>query len=101
MVLLSMGGIILAAAYMLWTLQRVALGPTTSRMAASLPDLNPRELVTVIPLAVLIFLIGLYPTPMFNVMDASVNYLVNQMENAPALQLSEGVAPVIRESIGH
>jgi len=101
MVLLSMGGIILAAAYMLWTLQRVALGETTSRMAASLPDLNPRELVTVIPLAVLIFLIGLYPTPMFNVMDASVNYLVNQMENAPALQLSEGVAPVIRESIGH
>ena len=51
--------------------------------------------------AVLIFLIGLYPTPMLNVMDASVNYLVNQMENAPALQLSEGVAPVIRESIGH
>jgi NADH-quinone oxidoreductase subunit M len=101
MVLLSMGGIVLAAAYMLWTLQRVALGQTTSRMAASLPDLNPRELVTVIPLAVLIFLIGLYPTPMFNVMDASVNYLVNQMENVPALQLSEDVAPVIRESIGH
>ena len=100
MVLLAMGGIVLAAAYMLWTLQRVALGQTTSRMAASLPDLNPRELATVIPLAVVIFLIGLYPTPMFNVMDASVNYLVNQMENAPALQLSESVVPVIRETMG-
>jgi len=99
MVFLSMGGIVLAAAYMLWTLQRVALGQTTSRMAASLPDLTPRELATVIPLAVVIFLIGLYPTPMFNVMDASVNYLVNQMENAPALQLSESVVPIIRETI--
>jgi len=99
MVLLSMGGIILAAAYMLWTLQRVALGQTTSRMVASLPDLNPRELATVIPLAVVIFLIGLYPTPMLNVMDASVNYLVNQMENTHPLEISEHVAPLIEQSV--
>jgi NADH-quinone oxidoreductase subunit M len=99
MVLLSMGGIILAAAYMLWTLQRVALGQTTSRMVANLPDLNPRELATVIPLAVVIFLIGLYPTPMLNVMDASVNYLVTQMENIHPLEISEHVAPLIEQPV--
>ena len=79
MVLLAMGGIVLAAAYMLWMLQRVALGEPTTKTAAVLPDLSHRELATVIPLAILVLWIGLYPGPLMEMMDASVTHLVDQM----------------------
>ncbi|MCW5783380.1 MAG: NADH-quinone oxidoreductase subunit M [Nitrospirales bacterium] len=79
MVLLSMGGIVLAAAYMLWMLQRVVLGQPKNSTIAQLPDLNMRELVTVIPLAVLILGIGLYPSPLMEMMDSSVTHLTQHM----------------------
>ncbi|GJL54268.1 MAG: NADH:ubiquinone oxidoreductase subunit M [Nitrospirales bacterium] len=79
MVLLSMGGIVLAAAYMLWMLQKVALGEPNTKAAAVLPDLSKRELMTVIPLAILVLWIGLYPSPLMEMMDASVTNLVEHM----------------------
>lgn len=80
MVLVSMGGIVLAAAYMLWMLQRVVLGQPQTPTISQLTDLNVRELATVIPLAVLILWIGLYPSPLMEMMDASVTHLVQHME---------------------
>ena len=79
MVLLSMGGIVLAAAYMLWMLQRVVLGQPKNSTISQLPDLSIRELTTVIPLAVLILVIGLYPSPLMEMMDSSVTNLVRHM----------------------
>jgi len=80
MVLLAMGGIVLAASYMLWMLQRVALGPVTTRFASNLPDLTTREIVVLAPLAILVFVIGLYPSPLMRAMDASVINLLHQFE---------------------
>ena len=93
MVLLAMGGIVLAAAYMLWMLQRVALGEPATKAAALLPDLTRRELATVIPLAVLVLWIGLYPGPLMEMMDASVTSLVQQMESIQPTQLSNLISP--------
>ncbi|MDH5426958.1 MAG: NADH-quinone oxidoreductase subunit M [Nitrospirota bacterium] len=84
MVLLAMGGIVLAAAYMLWMLQRVALGEPSTKAAALLPDLSHRELATVIPLAMMVLWIGLYPGPLMEMMDASVTHLVQQMGSSPS-----------------
>ena len=78
MVLISMGGIILAAAYMLWMLQRVVLGDAKTEAAKMLPDLSERELATLIPLAILVLCIGLYPGPLIELMDASVINLIRQ-----------------------
>ncbi len=78
MVLISMGGIVLAAAYMLWTLQRVVLGEPKTEAAKILPDLSNRELATLIPLAILVLCIGLYPGPLMELMDASVIHLIHQ-----------------------
>jgi NADH-quinone oxidoreductase subunit M len=78
MVLLAMGGIVLAAAYMLWMLQRVVLGKASSRVVAFLPDLTVRETVTLMPLAFMIFWVGLYPGPLMEAMDASVVSLVQR-----------------------
>jgi len=88
MVLLSMGGIILAAAYMLWMLQRVALGPITTPRNAHLPDLLPREIAIMIPLALMVFCIGWYPNPLLTTMDASVNGIVEQLHLTKIVPLS-------------
>jgi NADH-quinone oxidoreductase subunit M len=71
MVVLSMGGIVLAAAYMLWMLQRVTLGQAATPTAAILPDLSIRETIILAPLAILIFWIGLYPGPLMEIMDGA------------------------------
>jgi len=79
MVLLSMGGIVLAAAYMLWMLQRVVLGQPKTSTVSQLSDLSIRELATVIPLAILVLWIGVYPSPLMEMMDSSVTHLVQHM----------------------
>ena len=61
MVLLVLAGIVLGAAYMLGMFQRLVLGPV-SPQSATLHDLNRREIACVIPLALAVFVIGLYPT---------------------------------------
>ncbi len=69
-------GIILAAAYLLWMVQRVAFGTPHPHLLPKLRDLNLREMATLVPLAVLIFLIGLYPNPMLTRMHASVEKVI-------------------------
>ncbi len=90
-VLLAMVGIVLAASYMLWMLQRVALGQSRTPVAAQLPDLNWRETATMIPLVVIVFWVGLYPGPLLNVMDASVTALIEHTTGGVAVsQLAPG-----------
>jgi len=68
-------GIILTAAYMLWTLQRVFLGQPNEKWA-SLPDINGRELFTLVPLAIVVLVLGIYPSLLLDVMTSSLNHLV-------------------------
>jgi len=69
-------GIVLTAAYMLWTLQRVFLGTLPDKWK-DLPDINGRELVALVPLAIIVIFLGIYPAPMLNLMNASANQLVD------------------------
>jgi NADH-quinone oxidoreductase subunit M len=80
-------GIILTAAYMLWTLQRVFLGKTNEKWGL-LPDINARELIMLVPLAVIILALGIFPSFMLNVMASSVNNLIKLIsQNGTALVL--------------
>ena len=81
-VVLAMGGIVLGAAYMLWMLQRVALGEPRTAAARGLTDLSTREIVTVLPLAIAVFGIGIYPGPFLEAMDSTVIYVVDQFAQA-------------------
>ncbi len=74
--ILSTIGIVLTAAYMLWTLQRLFLG-TIPEKWKTLTDINGRELFTLIPLAIIVIFLGIYPAPMINLMSSSVNTLVD------------------------
>jgi NADH-quinone oxidoreductase subunit M len=69
-------GIVLTAAYMLWTLQRVFLGKVNDKWSA-LPDVDTREIFMLVPLAIIILVLGVYPSFMLNVMTSSVNHLVD------------------------
>ena len=85
-VVLAMGGIVLGAAYMLWMLQRVALGEPRTAAARGLTDLSTREIVTVLPLAIAVIGIGIYPGPFLEAMDSTVIYVVDQFAQAGLLQ---------------
>ncbi len=77
-------GIILAAAYLLWMVQRVAFGVPVEQTASKLIDLNQRELALLAPLVVLVFWIGLFPNPLLASMHASVNHLVEHLDEEDA-----------------
>jgi NADH-quinone oxidoreductase subunit M len=72
-------GIILGAAYLLWLYQRVMFGPVTNPANEHLPDLNAREWATLLPLVILAFWIGIYPKPLFRVLDRPVQQIVEQV----------------------
>jgi NADH-quinone oxidoreductase subunit M len=59
-------GVIWAAVYMLWMLQRVVFGTTTSEANEKLSDLNWREAALALPLLFLMFFMGVYPAPFLN-----------------------------------
>ena len=84
--ILSTVGIVLTAGYMLWTLQRLFLGPLPEKWK-SLPDINGRELFTLVPLAVIVIVLGIYPNPMINLMSTAVNTLVAVVNNGGAISL--------------
>jgi len=68
--------LILGAAYTLWMVKRVVYGKVRSAKVAALTDINPREFIILATLAVMVLLIGLWPAPLLEVMDATVQHLV-------------------------
>ncbi|HTT02137.1 MAG TPA: NADH-quinone oxidoreductase subunit M [Steroidobacteraceae bacterium] len=70
--------LVLGAAYTLWLVKRVVFGPIANRNVAQLADLDGREFLILGVLAVAVFLMGVWPYPLVNLMDASVHHLVNQ-----------------------
>lgn len=75
-------GVILAAVYLLYMFNKMFMGPVDKDENRKLFDLNLREIVTLVPLLILIFWIGLYPSPFFNLMEASVTKLVETIQVA-------------------
>ena len=75
-------GVILAAVYLLYMFQKLFLGPVDKEENRVLLDMNFREIITLVPLLILIFWIGLYPSPFFNLMEASVAKVVENIQVA-------------------
>jgi NADH-quinone oxidoreductase subunit M len=69
-------GVILAAAYMLWLYRRVFFGRVVNSEIKSMKDLNQTEIFIFLPLILLTLFFGLYPEPLFNTINTSVNNLI-------------------------
>ena len=92
--IVSVLGIVFGAAYLLWSLQRVFLGKRNADAAYDLEvgedghehihfhdwkgklDLDGRELAMLVPLAVIIIFLGIYPMPVLGMLTTSINKLV-------------------------
>jgi NADH-quinone oxidoreductase subunit M len=72
-------GIVLSAAYLLLLYQKTMLGPVRYDVNRTLRDLTLRERLTVVPLIVLAFAIGLYPGPLFTVIRPAVGAILGQV----------------------
>jgi NADH-quinone oxidoreductase subunit M len=71
--------LILGAAYTLWLVKRVIFGPVANDGVATLDDLNAREFLILSVLAVAVLLLGIWPAPLLELMQASVQHLVEQI----------------------
>jgi NADH-quinone oxidoreductase subunit M len=78
-------GVILGAAYMLWLYQRVFFGELTNEKNKGLEDVNLREILTLAPLIVMCFWIGVYPKPFFEMTAKSAEKIVATV-SAPGLR---------------
>jgi len=77
-VIIATIGILLNAAYFLWAFQRIFLGEMNEKYK-DLPEINGRELFTVIPLAVITLLFGIYPYPFLKYIGETVNVIIEQV----------------------
>jgi NADH-quinone oxidoreductase subunit M len=75
--IISCFGVILTAGYMLWTIQRVFLGPEKPEYK-SFPEVDQREIVVLTPLTIMCILLGILPTVFFfTFTDRSVGAALN------------------------
>jgi NADH-quinone oxidoreductase subunit M len=75
-------GVIFAAAYLLWAIQRILFQKVDNPANAKLPDLSPRELMVLAPLLACIVWIGVYPAPILRRIEPSARALVTQVREA-------------------
>jgi NADH-quinone oxidoreductase subunit M len=91
-------GVIWAAVYMLWMLQRVVFGTTTSPANAGLSDLNAREFGLVLPLLALMLFMGVYPGPFLNRSRAGVEAIRRVVTNSQPVNPVEAVNKKVSQS---
>ena len=72
-------GIILAAWYLLHAVRQMLHGPLTKAENAALRDLNRREVLTLAPLVILFFVIGLFPNLFFDKINPSAQAVANAL----------------------
>jgi NADH-quinone oxidoreductase subunit M len=73
-------GVIFAAAYLLWALQRVIYQKLDNPENEHLKDLSGREVAILAPIVLLIVWIGVYPKPILSRIDRSVASFVTQYQ---------------------
>src|SRR5689334_21443036 len=82
--MLAATGVIWAAVYMVWMLQRVLFGEVHNPAHAKLTDLNAREIGLLVPLLVLMLFMGVYPRVFLDRSQPSVETIRARVSSSPA-----------------
>ena len=85
---ISVTGVVLGAAYMLWMVKKVFFGPKGEIVTHAehdkehaLHDLNLREFAVLAPMVVMIFWMGLFPNHFMDFSKASIDHLIANQQN--------------------
>jgi NADH-quinone oxidoreductase subunit M len=81
---ISATGVIFAAAYLLWAIQRILFNKLDKPGNEHIPDLNRRELAILAPLVAAIIWLGVYPAPVLRRMESAAEALVSRVETQSA-----------------
>lgn len=79
LVYVALSGIVLTAVYILWTVQRVYMGETREQYK-EFPDMNCREALSMIPLALLCIVVGVYPKFVLDVLAPAMDIIVDMVK---------------------
>jgi NADH-quinone oxidoreductase subunit M len=90
--MLATVGVIFAAAYLLWAIQRILFNSLDKPRNAALKDLNWRELALMAPLVACIIWLGVYPAPILRRTDRAAAAFVQQVEQATTTRRAGRVA---------
>ena len=71
-------GLVIGAAYFLWTFQRMFFGKFWLRTDQPLTDIDAREKIMLISLAILAIIFGLFPQLIFDILNSSIPRLLNE-----------------------
>jgi NADH-quinone oxidoreductase subunit M len=82
----SIIGIVIGTSYMVWLYYRIGLNEVNSTIEQKLYDLELREIITLTPLVVLVFLIGLQPEILLSYMHVSVEHLFEQIHTLQIIE---------------
>ena len=80
MTVIALLGLLIGAAYLLWMFKRMFFGEVVEENK-SYTDMNARELFYMAPLCIAVIVFGVWPSPILNIMKASVNDLVVLLGN--------------------
>ena len=82
-------GIIIAAWYLLWAIRQMLHGPITHPENQQVRDLSVREVITLVPLIILFFVIGLFPNLFFDKINPSAQAVADAVNRtAPTVSMT-------------
>ena len=82
---ISATSVIIAAAYMLWAVQRILFNPLDKPENEHIPDMNRRELLFMAPLVAGIIWLGVYPAPVLRRLQPAAEQFVRIVETRAAM----------------
>ena len=92
--IIAASGVILAAVYLLWAYERVFTGPITNSANEGLHDLGLREIAIIVPLILIVLAIGIYPKPILDRIQPSVDLILERIEATTSYEVPEHGATV-------
>lgn len=94
-------GVIFAAVYLLWMIQRVFFGKLTNDKNKGLKDLSFREIGLIVPLLFLMVFMGVYPRPFLDAAKDSVNAIQKRVMHQAGGDVDHAAAKTIEAGASH
>ena len=79
--IVAAAGVVIAAIYMLWMVQRVIFGPLTKDLVKNLQDFSFREVIVLVPLVFWTIFLGVYPQPFLGRIEVSINHYIELVKS--------------------